>query len=45
MARAPERVRDFYATLLPTLGSSVRTELDGLAAALASDGHEGPLEF
>ena len=43
MARSPARVRDFYATLLPALDGRVRSDVDGLRAGLAADGHDGPL--
>jgi thimet oligopeptidase len=43
MARAPERVREFYAELLPPLTAAVRPELDRLEKMLISDGHPGPI--
>ena len=43
MARTPERVREFYDELLPTLGSQVRRELDRLGERLHADGHDGPI--
>ena len=43
MARTPERVRDFYDELLPTLGAQVRRELDRLGEQLHADGHDGPI--
>ena len=43
MARSPDRVSDFYAELLPTLGDEVRRELDRLAEGLHADGHDGPI--
>ena len=43
MARSPERVREFYATLLPSLGSRVSADLEGLRAGLAGDGNDGPI--
>ena len=43
MARSPERVREFYATLLPSLGTRVSADLEGLRAGLAGDGNQGPI--
>jgi thimet oligopeptidase len=43
MARSPERVREFYATLLPSLGTRVSADLEGLRAGLEGDGNEGPI--
>ena len=43
MARSPHRVRELYATLQPALEARVRSDLDGLRAGLAADGHDGPL--
>jgi len=43
MAKAPERVVDWYRDLLPTLGAAVRRELEKLGTRLADDGHEGPI--
>ena len=43
MARSPHRVRELYATLRPALEARVRSDLDGLRAGLAADGHDGPL--
>jgi thimet oligopeptidase len=43
MARAPERVADFYEGLVPPLAGQVRSELDRLAEGLHADGHEGPI--
>jgi thimet oligopeptidase len=43
MAKHPDRVREFYATLLPALETKVRGELAGLAERLAADGHDGPI--
>ncbi len=43
MARSPERVRDFYTTLLPSLDARVRADLEGLRAGLATDGHDGEM--
>ena len=43
MARSPERVRDFYRELLPSLGGTVRRELDRLEERLRADGHDGPI--
>jgi thimet oligopeptidase len=43
MARSPERVREFYATLLPSLGTRVGADLEGLGAGLAGDGNGGPI--
>jgi thimet oligopeptidase len=43
MARAPERVVDFYEELVPPLAGQVRRELDRLAERLHGDGHEGPI--
>ncbi len=44
MARSPARVRDFYATLLPALDGRVASDIEGLRAGLAGDGHDGPLQ-
>jgi thimet oligopeptidase len=43
MARSPDRVRDFYTTLLPSLDAAIEADLEGLRAGLASDGHDGPV--
>ncbi len=43
MARRPERVRDFYAELLPRIGSGVRAQLDAMAERMRADGHDGPI--
>ena len=43
MAGAPERVRAFYEELLPSLGGTVRGELDRLEGLLTADGHDGPI--
>ncbi|MDQ2674144.1 MAG: M3 family metallopeptidase, partial [Chloroflexota bacterium] len=44
MARSPERVRDFYATLLPALDGEVAADLEGLRAGLAADGHDEAIQ-
>lgn len=44
MARAPERVRDFYAGLLPSVRAKVSAELEALAHRLHADGHGGPVQ-
>lgn len=44
MARAPERVRDFYAGLLPAVRAKVSGELEALGHRLHADGHEGPVQ-
>jgi oligopeptidase A len=43
MARKPERVRAFYEELLPSLGGTVRRELDQLEGLLSADGHDAPI--
>ena len=43
MSGAPERVRQFYAELLPSLSVQVRRELGRLADGLRADGHDGPI--
>jgi thimet oligopeptidase len=43
MARRPERVREFYAQLLPTLGQQVRRELDVLGDQMHARGADGPV--
>ena len=43
MAKRPERVRTFYEELLPSLGATVRRELDRLEDLLSADGHRGPI--
>ena len=43
MARRPERVRDFYAELLPRIESPVRAQLDAMAERMRADGHDGPI--
>jgi thimet oligopeptidase len=43
MARSPERVRDFYEELLPSLGGTVRSELERLEGLMSADGHDGPI--
>jgi thimet oligopeptidase len=44
MAATPERVRDFYADLVPPLEASARSELDALGKLAAQDGVDGPLQ-
>ena len=43
MAGSPERVRTFYEELLPSLGGTVRRELDRLEGLLTTDGHAPPV--
>ena len=43
MAKSPDRVRTFYTELLPSLGGTVRRELDRLEERLRADGHAGPI--
>ena len=44
MAATPERVRDFYADLVPPLEASAQNELAVLRDLAAGDGVEGPLQ-
>ena len=43
MARRPERVRDFYADLLPRIEAPVRAQLEAMAERMRADGHDGPI--
>jgi thimet oligopeptidase len=43
MARSPDRVESFYATLLPTLRDAVAADVRRLEDLLVADGHEPPL--
>ena len=43
MARSPDRVRAFYAELLPTLAGTLARDLERLGERLSADGHSGPI--
>jgi thimet oligopeptidase len=45
MARSPDRVEAFYATLLPNLRDTVAQEVRRLEGLLVEDGHEPPLRI
>jgi thimet oligopeptidase len=44
MARDPDRVAAFYDQVVPTVRATVPRELDVLAGALRTDGHDGPVQ-
>jgi len=44
MAATPERVRAFYAELVPPLEAAARGEIAELSALMRQDGHDGPVQ-